>query len=56
LGSEAARGARVSSDVNTSLLLEVCHTELNEAVVEVLTTEMGVAVGGLDFEDTILNG
>jgi len=40
----------------TGLLLEHSHAVVDESVVEVLTTEMSVTVGGLDFEDTVFNG
>merc|ERR1719469_712805 len=57
LGAETTEGSVVSLDVDaTGLLLEFGHAELDESVVEIFTTEMGVPVGGLDLEDTILNG
>jgi len=56
LGTETAGSAGVSSDVDAGLLLEVSHAEFDETVVEVLTTKMGVTIGGLDLEDTFLNG
>ena len=55
LGTETAGSAGVALNVNAGLLLEVSHAVFDETVVEVLTTEMGVAVGGLDLEDTVLN-
>merc|ERR1740124_484110 len=57
LGAETTEGSVVSLDVDaTGLLLEFGHAELDESVVEIFATEMGVPVGGLDLEDTILNG
>jgi len=57
LGAETTESAVVALDVDaTGLLLEFGHAELNESVVEILATEMGVPVGGLDLEDAILNG
>jgi len=55
LGSQATEGAGVALDVDAGLLLESSHAEVDKDVIEVLTTEMGVAVGGLDLEDTVLN-
>ena len=38
------------------LTLELVDEMVNETVVEILTTKMGVTSGGLDLEDTLLNG
>ena len=57
LGAETTESSVVSLDVDaTGLLLEFGHAELDESVVEIFTTEMGVTVSGLDLEDAILNG
>merc|ERR1712018_136679 len=56
LGSEAAHGTGVALDVNAGLLLEGGDAEVDEDVVEVLTTKMGVTIGGLHFEDAVLDG
>ena len=56
LSSKTTEGTSVVLDVNTGLLLESLDAEVDDDVVEVLTTEMGVAVGGLDLEDAVLNG
>jgi hypothetical protein len=56
LGTETAGSAGVSLDVDAGLLLEVSHAEFDETVVEVLTTQVGVTIGGLNLEDTFLNG
>jgi len=56
LGSEATHGTSVALDVNTGLLLECSNAEVDEDVVEVLTTQMSVSISGLHFEDAILNG
>jgi hypothetical protein len=56
LSSQSTQGASISLDIKTCLLLESSYAPVDEDVVEVLTTEMGVAIGGLDLEDTILNG
>merc|ERR1711957_33055 len=57
LGAETTESAVVSLDRDTTRLLgEFFHAELDESVVEIFTTEMGVTVSGLDLEDAILNG
>ena len=38
------------------LALELLHKVVDGAVVEVLATQVGVARGGLDLEDALLNG
>ena len=56
LSSKSSERSVVSRDVDLGLLLEFGHAELDESVVEIFATEMGVPVGGLDLEDAILNG
>jgi len=56
LGSESSERSVVTGDVDLGLLLEFGHAELDESVVEIFSTEMGVTVGSLDLEDTVLNG
>mmetsp|Transcript_7566 Transcript_7566/g.19588 ORF Transcript_7566/g.19588 Transcript_7566/m.19588 type:complete len:663 (-) Transcript_7566:132-2120(-) len=55
-GPQAAHGTGVASDLLLILALELLHKVGHKAVVEILTTKMGVAGGGLDLEDTLLNG
>ena len=38
------------------MLFEGGHAPVDQDVVEVFTTEMGVTIGGLDLENTVLNG
>jgi hypothetical protein len=38
------------------LLLELGHAEINKGVIEIFSTEMGVTVGSLNLEDTLVNG
>jgi len=38
------------------LLLELGHAEINKGVIEIFSTEMGMTVGGLNLEDTLVNG
>lgn len=45
----------VLRNVDTTLLLKVVLAEIEQLLVEVFSAQMGVAVGGLDFEDTLLN-
>merc|ERR1711957_576213 len=52
LGAETTESAVVSLDRDTTGLLgEFFHAELDESVVEIFTTEMGVTVSGLEIED-----
>merc|ERR1719498_900687 len=54
--AETAESTVVALDVDAGLLLEVSNAEVDDAVVEVLTAQVGVTVGGLDLKDTVLNG
>jgi len=57
LGAETTKGTLVRGHIlSTVLALEILDTEFDDAVVEILTTKMGVTSGGLDFEDTVFNG
>ena len=38
------------------LALELSNKVVDEALIEVLTTQVGVSGSGLDLEDTLLNG
>jgi len=44
--------ALITHDINSTLGLELTNEEVLHLQVEVLTTEGGVTVGGLDLEDT----
>ncbi|CEO96728.1 hypothetical protein PBRA_005332 [Plasmodiophora brassicae] len=55
LRSQATQGAVVARDVLLVLALELLGEVLDEAVVEVLATEVGVTGGGLDLEDAVLD-
>jgi hypothetical protein len=48
-------GHTVAGKVDTGLLLELVDDVADEVNVEVLTTKVGVTVGGLDLEDTLLD-
>jgi len=56
LSSESSEGSHVVGDIELGLLLELLHAEIDKVVIEIFTTEMGVSISGLNFEDTILNG
>ena len=56
-GAETAEGTLRLGEVLTLVLaLELVDEVVDEAVVEVFTTKMGVTSGGLNFEDTTVNG
>merc|ERR1719235_2221914 len=57
-GPQAAQGALVAGveQVLLGLALELRAEVVEEAVVEVLPAEVGVAGGGLDLEDALLDG
>nr|CAB3501256.1 unnamed protein product [Digitaria exilis] len=55
-GPEAPERPGVAGDVLLVLPLELLHEVVDEAVVEVLAAEVGVAGGGLDLEDALLDG
>ena len=46
-------GHAVARQVNARLLFELLHDVADESDVEVLTTKVGVTVGGLDLENTL---
>merc|ERR1719473_268692 len=54
--AQAAHRARVAGDVLLVLALELGHEVVDHAVVEVLAAKVGVARGGLDLEDALLDG
>mmetsp|Transcript_7800 Transcript_7800/g.23887 ORF Transcript_7800/g.23887 Transcript_7800/m.23887 type:complete len:662 (-) Transcript_7800:46-2031(-) len=54
--AQAAQRARRAADVLLVLALELLHEVVHQAVVEVLAAQVGVAVGGLDLEDALLDG
>lgn len=50
--AETTESTGIVGDVELGLLLELVLEEIEEVVVKVLTTKMGVTRGGLDGEDT----
>mmetsp|Transcript_13657 Transcript_13657/g.16416 ORF Transcript_13657/g.16416 Transcript_13657/m.16416 type:complete len:685 (-) Transcript_13657:65-2119(-) len=54
--AETTKSTLVASDILLLLALELLNEVLDETVVEVLTTQVGVTRGGLHLEDTFLNG
>merc|ERR1719482_1566940 len=55
-GTETTHGTRVAGHVLLVLALELLGEVVDETVVEVLAAEMGVASGGLDLEDSVVDG
>ena len=49
--ADTLHGHAVVADVDAGGLLELVHDVGGEGLIEVLTTEVGVTVGGLDLED-----
>ena len=54
MSSKSSESFWVFRDIDLSLLLEIVHAVIDELVIEILTTEMGVTVGGLNLEDTFI--
>merc|ERR1719424_48460 len=54
--AQAAHGTRVARQILLVLALELLHEVVDGAVVEVLAAQVGVAGGGLDLEDALLDG
>ena len=50
---QALERHRVVAEVDAFVLLELVGDVVDEALVEVVAAEVGVAVGGLDFEDAV---
>ena len=53
--SEFVHGTLVVLDVDASLALEVIAAEFDKLVVDVLATEMGVTIGELNRDNSILD-
>jgi hypothetical protein len=54
--AEAAKSALVVSNVLSELALELLGEVVHEAVIEILTSQVGITSGGLHLEDALLNG
>jgi hypothetical protein len=48
-------GHAVVRQINTVVLLELLDNVADQGNIEVLTTQVGITVGGLDLEDTLLD-
>ena len=48
-------GHAVTGEIDAGLLLELLDEVADKVDIEILTTEMGITVGGLDLEDTVLD-
>ncbi len=55
LSSESSQSLLIVSDVNTRGLLEMSNTVVDQSVVEILSSKMGVSGSSLDLEKSILN-
>lgn len=55
-GAETTKGTSVGSQVLLMFPFEFVYEVVDKTVVEVLTTQVSVTSGGLDLEDTLLNG
>jgi len=55
-GTETTESVWVGGEVLLVLALELLDEVVYEPVVKVLATHVGVTGGGLDLEDTLLNG
>jgi len=55
-GTETTNSTGVSRDILLVLALEFLDKVVDKTVIEIFTTKMGVTSGGLDFEDTVLDG
>lgn len=53
---ELTHGLGVLGDVNVVLLVEGLGEVVDDALIEILTTQVGVTGGGKDLEDTLING
>jgi hypothetical protein len=51
-----AKGSLVLAHVLLELSLKLLHEVFNQAVVEVLSSEVGVSGGGLHLEDALFDG
>mmetsp|Transcript_54567 Transcript_54567/g.122541 ORF Transcript_54567/g.122541 Transcript_54567/m.122541 type:complete len:130 (+) Transcript_54567:1170-1559(+) len=56
LTSELLDGALVGAHVLAALLLEDLHEVLHDSLVKVLSTQVGVTVGGNDLKDAVVDG
>ena len=52
---QLAHGPEILGNVGTGLLLVTLDEVVDDAVVEVLTTKVGITSGGQDLEDTFVN-
>ena len=50
---QALEGHRILGEVDALVLLELGHQPVDQALVEVVAAQVGVAVGALDLEDAL---
>ena len=53
---EFTKSAEVLANIGTGLLLVRFDEVLNDAVIEIFTSKMGVTSGGQNLEDTVVDG
>jgi hypothetical protein len=53
---ELTHGLEVLGDVDVVLLVVLLGEVVDDSLIEILTTEMGVTSGSQDLEDTVING
>lgn len=53
--ADSLDGHAVTGEINVGVLLELLNDVADERDIKILTTKMGVTVGGLDLEDTVLD-
>nr|QES95443.1 heat shock 70 kDa protein [Philasterides dicentrarchi] len=56
LGSQSSQGSGVSSDINSFFLQEVGSTEVDQFLIEIFSSQVGVSGGGFNFEDSFIDG
>ncbi len=56
LALQFAESAEVLADVGAGLLLVRLDEVLDDAVVEIFSSKMGITGGGQDLEDTVIDG
>ena len=55
LSSESSHGSCISSDVDSSLLLELSDAVVDKHIVEIFSSQVGVSIGSLDLENSIFD-
>jgi len=56
LSSKSSHSSGVLSNINAVFLKEISRAELNQFVIEIFSSEMGVSGSGLNLENSVFNG